>query len=271
MNMRTIIMLSIDMEKLSLEEIAQAIELLSGNKIEIAIWKGLFFLAALARFPTPEEFWDWVRPNFGQRYAESTVYNFMDLARCVTTDNYPRNFKLSALYEWAARKYDRIRDQILALLKDKERVSKPDVIAAAAMIESGGEVESADDLRKCQTSPTATSSPMLSIRCGSEKSRKYDLRSKDEFQALLRFIADLAAPHQNPAFLAACLPDAVSREELFRMDAVRDDVSTVASSGNAVPDSPPGIEVVALPSSRIVLRPVASRKDMIRPRPTESH
>jgi hypothetical protein len=264
-------MLQIDTDKMWPDQLLQMYEMLDGNKIEHALLKGQIVDTMSKKFADNEIAKKWMGSKFGHRKGKSTKSNLTNLYRCYRNRDYPKNFGLSALYELTAPKNDVKRDQILALLKDKERVKKPDVIAAAATIESGGVVESADNLPESQTSPTATSSPMLSIRCGREKPRKYDVRSKDEFKSLLRFIADLAAPHQTPAFLAACLPDAVSREELFRMDAVRDDVSTVASSGNAVPDSPPGIEVVALPSSRIVLRSVASRKDMIRPRPTESH
>ena len=60
-------------ENMSLEELAQAIELLAGNKIVRAIQQGQLFLVARARFAASEDFWDWALPKFGLRLGRSTI------------------------------------------------------------------------------------------------------------------------------------------------------------------------------------------------------
>jgi hypothetical protein len=257
-------------ENMSLEELAQAIELLAGNKTVRAIQQGQLFLVARARFAASEDFWDWALPKFGLRLGRSTIYSYMDLARCVTTDNYPRNFKLSALCEWAAPKYEAIRDEILSLLKDKERVNKQDVIEAAAMILFGGPVESADDSRESQTSQTASSSPILSIRRGRQKARRYDLESASDVQALIRFVAELAAEYHDAAVVAEWNLDADERAALIGMDLAEDDGAGEDSPLPLASEHPTASDVPEMPRPRITPRQVPTRRNRIQPRPVES-
>ena len=221
---------------------------------------------ACHRFETIDEFWEWEVVKFGLRFSRSTIYNFMDLARCVTTENYPKNFGLSALYEWTAPKYEAIRDEILSLLKDKERVNKQDVIEAAAMILLGGAVESADDSRESQTSPAATNSPILRIRRGRQKAHRYDLRSQDDAKSLLQFARELVSEYHDAAFVAECVRDVKKRPVVIDMDPQVDDADTdhVEIEESVSKDR---TDIVVCQRARNSSPVIRNRQTTIRPRP----
>ena len=231
-------------EDITLDEIERWLNILDGNKIEDAILRGHLLNKARELLRSDNEFGAKRYAIFADRYSQSSYTNFMNLARCYTTEDYPKNYGQTALYELTARKNDDIRDEILKYHANTKSVTKAAVSAAADLIRSGAVPEPGTSAKFAASSDTfatddcavqsddsglATAEPRsskVSIRVYREKLRRYDLRSPQDAKSFLQFAKELVAEHHDPSFVAETLRDLQRQPIVIDMDLQANDADT---------------------------------------------